>query len=480
MNMSRVSYGSRAGGANDYPGVVIPQRRSALRGPCSSIDDLTAALRDDIDAGAESLVPECTTSELVVAANALVPLHRPNIGPYAEGGDHDLPIQFKASWTDPENSSTALNTSSKKSHPLATIQSIISIGDQQSRQIVQRAASRGIVAALERMDGFKYSFNNAWSAKDDDGQRFSYICQDSMQNKDRHANGFTRTQKHLKGEGERGIRKPTYDCKGSVSVKFSLIRGCVDVYYRHYAIHPTVTERKTAKPRPRPVQKQRLDVNGGAVQTPQSRAAGGGLLERLQAEESAFSAQPKMQQQPAAPQQHSSNIGKPLKRKWGEDTPMQSKTSGKNLSLVELLKQSESAIAPPPLPAPAKSKTHARPPPVTYDLPSWQKPDPAPVQRPKQAPKSVNRINAPYQPPYTPNHAPVAPLALQQVQHRSSAAQQEFFGPPKGHPQGQGLFATLKPVPQEPLISGWVPVQSLRAKNSCTHCRYMKRKVRSS
>ena len=121
-------------------------------------------------------------------------------------------------------------THGSKTYPQATVQDVLSCDDSQVRKSVQRAAARGVQTAIEGADGFKYCFNNVWGLKDGDGQRFSYICQDSVQNKDRHANRFTRTQNHLKGGGERGVRKPTFDCRGSIGVRFSANRGCVDVF----------------------------------------------------------------------------------------------------------------------------------------------------------------------------------------------------------------------------------------------------------
>ena len=480
----RVSYGSRASvNTQDANTAGMYTRRGLARAPCASLEQLTQALKEDINAGADSVLPECTTSELSLDLKALVPLHRPNIGPYADGGEHDLPREFKTSWTNADDDTTG-GASSKKSHPQATVESIIALNDPRIRQSVQRAASRGIVAALEAIDGFKYSFNNAWAAKDEDGQRFSYICQDSMQNKDRHANGFTRTQKHLKGDGERGARKPTYDCKGSVSVKCSSNRRCIDVYYRHYAIHPTVGERK-ALPRRPPPKRISFDASGGAGPDPAPPVDTGGLRGMLQAEDSAYAAPPSTQVNPVASQQQPSNIGKPLKRKRDSDAPpsSQTKPDGKAMSLVDILKQSQSAKSPPkPSPVTPKTMTNMYPPPVKYDLPSWQVPPPVPIQRPTQQ-AAGGQYGAPYPPPYQPirSQRPPARMAMPppppppQVHPRPPP--REYFGPPRTHPRGQGLFSTLRPVVPDPPIAGTTPVCSARARTSCTNCRFSKKKV---
>ena len=394
-----------------------------------------------------------------------------------------------------------MDSDATKSHPQAPVQAIISIPDPQIRQIVQRAASRGIVAAVEAMDGFKYSFNNAWSAKDEDGQRFSYICQDSMQNKDRHANGFTRTQKHLKGDGERGVRKPTFDCKGNVSVKCSLNRRCIDVYYRHYAIHPTIAERRALKTqRPR---RESYNTFGEEEPRDHNQIDTGGLFGKLQSEKSACSAPPRPQAQAVSQQQQASNVGRPLKRKRDSDASEGPKESGKPLSLVDLLKKSakiESRVAPSPSPN-TSTQNGARPPPVNYDLPSWQKPPtpptapqppPVPKQKPPQTPQNGTQFTSPYQPyqpPYQPHQSPYPqqtqqgylPTPPQSKQPKQPQAQQQYLGLPKHHPQSQGLFTTMKSVASDPPITHYVPVsvQSVRAKQSCTNCRYGKKKVSS-
>ena len=449
------------------------------RAQCSSLEQLLIALKEDISAGAESLVPECTTSELTLDPSAVLPLHRPTIGPYADGGTHDLPNEIKVSWTkatDPE-----------KSHPQATVGTIMSFGDSRARSIVQRAACRGIVAAIEGVDGFRYTFHNAWGTKDEDGQRFSYVCQDGMQNKDRYANGFIRTQR-LKGGKEKGARKPTYDCKGSIGVKISASRRCVVVYYRHYAIHGTVSDKDGHL---LPPQRVSPDTVGRADQNNYQHGNTGGLLGKLQAEKSAYAPPPSTQAVTSMSRPEASNISRPLKRKRNSDTPKPSNNTGKNLSLADLLKQSQSTKAT-RAPTSVTSKTTAskHPPPVTYDLPSWV---PQPQERPPPAPRNRQNHTAPsrphgqppqykppvaaYPPPYQPNQSPQyqlnylpqpqqfqQPLARPQLQpttqRQPAPAQQGVSGAPKQQSSpSQGMFMTLKPVAQEkPLLSA-VPLR---------------------
>ncbi|KAK5118411.1 hypothetical protein LTR62_002925 [Meristemomyces frigidus] len=495
--MARVSFGSRAGGVHDYNNgsSVSTYRASQVNGVYATLQDLIRALTSEIEACAESEVPELSTCELAIhedtVSPAIIPLQRPAIGPYADGGQHDLPPEFKTEWLDGTEDFVGLDTPL----PKASITAILNAGDGQQRQIVQRAASRAIVQCIEAIDGFKYSFNNAWNAKDEGGLRYSYICQDSMQNKDRHANGFTKTQKHLKGEGERGPRKPTYDCKGSVSIKFSSIRRRVDVYYRHYAIHSSVAERKGA---PKPPGGHRV-MHRSNMQHNHPPAGGaepdtGRLLGHLQDQDTPYKAL-----QPLAPfRTPSTQGGKSNKRKRDEST---SDATVKPLSLFEILQQSDTAKAPEVMPK-TVPKPSAAPPPVEYNLPSWQAPAPAPAPVPHQH-SALNggaqpyAPAAPYPPPYQPldyqygrgDATPNGQVAIPRKSNNplpNTSASHVYHGASQGkHPQAQGLFSTLKPI-RKPTY-GEASRQFIvyaqpgppRAKTSCTNCRFSKKKVRS-
>ena len=484
----------------------ITHAPSLSRPPCQTLEELTNALVEDMEAATRSTVPECTTSELTLALSALVPLHRPIIGPYAEGGTRDLPAEYKTNWI-------ASGKDGKKQHPQASAYAVVYANGHEARQTVQRAASRGILTAIERADGFRYSFNNAWAAKDDDGMRFSYICQDSTQNKDRHANGFPKTLKHLKGAGERGPRKETFDCKGSVSVKCSLQKGALEVFYRHYAIHPKVKERTPYPRAPRklkmpnaispPLPSGSLDQNSDQT-TNQNVSQGdeetGGLFGKLQNMRFAYvdpSASSKPQAMAEANASQASNIGRPLKRKR-EDEPVYSRPSGKVLSLAEILKQSQTAKPPPNsqqtnTPRP---NGNAHPPPMEYFLPSWQMPPPTPrppVNKQPQSAPTTQPANLP--PSYRQPYQPLTPHQPPRPSH--PATEQEHLGYPQQQPKSQGLFTIMKqgrgdlqttstqtsPHPgygAGARAADYAP--SLRAfpqqwKDTCLNCRYAKRQV---
>lgn len=115
-------------------------------------------------------------------------------------------------------------------------------------QIVrQKAVARIIVEAVQRADGFRYSFHNNWLSREDRAHRFSYFCNDSTLNKGRAANGGV-------GMENRKIAKPVYDCKGLIAIKFSVTKNNLEVHYKHVPLHKTFAERA---PPPRKESKRR-------------------------------------------------------------------------------------------------------------------------------------------------------------------------------------------------------------------------------
>lgn len=309
-------YGQQQAGTSEDP--VSPSQDSAQKNDKASyglryqntvhdLDELMRLLQGEIDASFVDGVHECVKSELSLGGNAFVPLMRPGIGPYAEGGNQDLPAEYKKNFTaeiakekepsqeDQAESQTPLQDASQqdvdapaaqqedessepqqaasssapqqtpskpavpepedplKRCPNATVNCILNIADTDVRAIIQRAASRGLVQRIVNLDGFKYMFNNFWTSRvDGDGLRFSYICRDSLQNKDRFAHVPARpttAAPSTRGPVPRRT-KESWDCKGSISIKFSQTVGAIIIQYRHAAIHPTHASRKRPPRKP--------------------------------------------------------------------------------------------------------------------------------------------------------------------------------------------------------------------------------------
>ena len=134
---------------------------------------------------------------------------------------------------------------------LSVAQALQPTPDPKDKMRRQRAIAKACVDAIQRTDGFRYSFHNCWNSREDDSFRFSYYCNDSLLNKDRAANG--------KGANKnKRATKPVYDCKGVLSVKFSATKHSLDVFYKHVPVHKTYEERA---PPPRKDAKRRRRAN---------------------------------------------------------------------------------------------------------------------------------------------------------------------------------------------------------------------------
>lgn len=222
-----------------------------------SLDDLKTALRQYMDnAMTPDALPQYVSCAMTLSTNAALPLksltetqhprRRPSYAPFdGFGDDLDLGGHDVGSVVH-EHHEQELGQEHDQQLQYKTVLELVNIDDLKQRQTWQRAAAKGIVHQIQGLDGFKYCFNNNWSSKDDNGYRYSYTCLDSLENKDRHANGFRATNAATRrpGANTRGVRKPTYDCKGQIAVKFSAMRQSVEVVYKHHAIHKTVAERR--------------------------------------------------------------------------------------------------------------------------------------------------------------------------------------------------------------------------------------------
>jgi hypothetical protein len=77
---------------------------------------------------------------------------------------------------------------------LSVLDALQPMSDPKDTMKRQRAISKVCVAAVSKVDGFRYSFHNNWKSGEDNAYRFSYYCNDSLLNKDRVANGKAGSQ----------------------------------------------------------------------------------------------------------------------------------------------------------------------------------------------------------------------------------------------------------------------------------------------
>ena len=227
--------------------------------------------------------------------------------------------------------------------PLSIMEALQPEADPKDKMRKQRAIAKCCVDAIQRTDGYRYSFHNCWNSREDDSFRFSYYCNDSLLNKDRAANG--------KG-GKLGKRatKPVYDCRGVLSIKFSATKNSLDVIYKHVPVHKTYEERA---PPPRRDSKRRKHLE---ETDPEALARIAARPKHAKDDSEATETRPKKKKAPVPredPKPYSSN----------NNTSLESDLRAQSLrSLLELIQVDpsppESTIEQPPPPPPPPPPPH--------------------------------------------------------------------------------------------------------------------------
>ncbi|KAF2431740.1 hypothetical protein EJ08DRAFT_174748 [Tothia fuscella] len=220
---------------------------------CASIDELETKFREYLanpPAAEEHCTCELTlwagASFLVaVPPDSATPGPNPQFRPNAAADDTSM-LQSVA---DAMNTAQTRPTAQASEMTMSVLDALQPTADPKESMKRQRAISKVCVAAVQRVDGFRYSFHNNWRSGEDNAYRFSYYCNDSLLNKDRVANGKA-------GSQGRRATKPVYDCKGVLSIKFSATRSCIDVVYKHIRCHETYENRA---PPPRKESRRRAE-----------------------------------------------------------------------------------------------------------------------------------------------------------------------------------------------------------------------------
>jgi hypothetical protein len=207
-----VSYCSQGRHAKDPFGQVV-------RYDCGRLEDLASKFREYLDNPDRD--EEHTTVEF----------HFPVTAAFM------IPAREVLGKGDPENKNTPWVYSLFKKSAISVVDALHNISDVKEQMLAQKRISKTLADAIAEVDGFRYSFHNQWLSRDDNANRFSYYCNDSILNKGRAAN------EGLSKIGKVKVRKPVYECEGGIWVKFSLTKNNLEVHYKHQRIHETYDER---------------------------------------------------------------------------------------------------------------------------------------------------------------------------------------------------------------------------------------------
>jgi len=188
-----------------------------IRFDCKDLDDLEGKLKDYLEA--PTAVPE----------HAIIEFHFSISSAFM--------VYSRDYKRDPNTPWTAFDVPDILHRTTVSVHDVMQSTDNPKEQIIrQKAVARVCVEAIQRVDGFRYSFHNNWLSREDKAHRFSFFCNDSTLNKGRAAGGG------VKGSGKEP-RKPIYECQGLIAVKFSITKNNLEVHYRHVPVHKTYEER---------------------------------------------------------------------------------------------------------------------------------------------------------------------------------------------------------------------------------------------
>ena len=192
---------------------------------CQNTEDLRTCLHGHLASPDSEYSPEHTTIELIFPISAAFSVADPfaltQPGPkLAQAPQAVMPSLY----------------GTPNSTVISIMEAMTPMPDPKDNMKKQRVVAKACVEAVQRADGNRYSFHNNWWSKEDEANRFSYYCNDSILNKGRSANG---------GAGTIGqtVQKPVYDCKGIIAVKFSAVKQNLQVQYKHVPVHKSYEER---------------------------------------------------------------------------------------------------------------------------------------------------------------------------------------------------------------------------------------------
>ena len=148
---------------------------------CQNLEELTTSLQDHLASPNPDHQPEHTTVELIfpISAAFLVadPFSLARPGPKIAQAPQALPSLY----------------GTPNSTVISVMEAMTPMPDPKDNMKKQRVIAKACVEAVQRADGNRYSFHNNWWSKEDEANRFSYYCNDSILNKGRSANGGART-----------------------------------------------------------------------------------------------------------------------------------------------------------------------------------------------------------------------------------------------------------------------------------------------
>lgn len=159
---------------------------------CTTLADMENRLREYLEN--RPAAPEHCTCELTLWAGASFLVKLDYVPPNLRTPQQQLEMGMLQPVPDAMNPQRPQLNSDSRESTLSVLDALQQLNDPKETMKRQRAISKVCVAAVQKTDGYRYSFHNSWKSGEDNAYRFSYYCNDSLLNKDRVANGKSGSQ----------------------------------------------------------------------------------------------------------------------------------------------------------------------------------------------------------------------------------------------------------------------------------------------
>ncbi|KAF2497706.1 hypothetical protein BU16DRAFT_322903 [Lophium mytilinum] len=199
-----------------------------------NLENLAFHFQNELQSTAQSIIPETDSAQFIFYSDSMIQLSATSAHNGTAGYKH-------ASLVPNGNPKTAISLE----------EALYRTAEPKPKVKHQRVVAKSIIEVFQKVDGFKYTERQA-SNNIEDGTRFKFVCADSLQNRDRVANGASRSQgsSALPIERKPDKHKATFDCGGSICITFSLKKDCINVVYRHNPIHGAYATQEQSIQRP--------------------------------------------------------------------------------------------------------------------------------------------------------------------------------------------------------------------------------------
>jgi hypothetical protein len=147
---------------------------------CLNLENLAFYFQNELQSTSQSLIPETDSAQFVFYNDSVILL------------------SATAALTGNDTSASAAPINGNTESSISLQDALYRTTEPKARVKPQRVVAKSIIAVFQEVDGFKYTERQAGGYAGNDGTRYKFVCADSLQNRDRVANGGSRAQGTLR------------------------------------------------------------------------------------------------------------------------------------------------------------------------------------------------------------------------------------------------------------------------------------------